>query len=123
LSWSPLTISPEQRILLVVAFSGLLGGSIQTLLKFRDEFESKPMGLNKWKMPWYFLTPPIGAILAIALYLVVRGGFFASGTSAANVNVFAFAGIGVLVGLFADLATRKLEEVFNVVYPGKSQNP
>ena len=67
-------------------------------------------------MPWYFLTPPTGAILAIAFYLVVRGGFLASGTSAADVNLFAFAGIGVLVRLFADLATSKLEEAFNTVY-------
>lgn len=34
------TIAPEQRILLVVAFSGLLGGSIQMLLRIRDEFSS-----------------------------------------------------------------------------------
>jgi hypothetical protein len=121
LGWSPLTISPEQRILLVVAFSGLLGGSIQTLLRFRNGFESSTTGPNRREIPWYFVTPPTGAILAIAFYLVVRGGFFASGTSAANVNLFAFAGIGVLVGLFADLATQKLEEAFDVAYPGRSK--
>ena len=72
-------------------------------------------------MPWYFFTPPTGAIPAIAFYLVVRGGFLASGTSAADVNLFAFAGIDVLVRLFADLATSKLEKAFNTVYPNRSQ--
>jgi hypothetical protein len=112
-----LTIAPEQRILLVVAFSGLLGGSIQLLLRIRDEFSSTRV--SRRYIAWYFLTPPTGAILAVAFYLVVRGGFFASGTSAEDVNVFAFAGIGVLVGLFADLATRRLEEVFIAAYPGQ----
>jgi len=51
----------------------------------------------------------------------VRGGFLASGTSAADVNLFAFAGIDVLVRLFADLATSKLEKAFNTVYPNRSQ--
>jgi hypothetical protein len=120
LGWSLLTVSPEQRILLVVAFSGLLGGSIQMLLRFRDALESEP-ALDRSRLPWYFITPPIGAILAIGFYLVVRGGFFAGGTSAANVNLFAFAGIGVLVGLFAELATRKLEEAFIGAFPGQSQ--
>jgi len=71
-------------------------------------------------MPWYFLTPPTGATLAIAFYLVVRGGFLASGTSAADVNLFAFAGIGVLVRLFADLATSKLGSIQHR-YPNRSQ--
>lgn len=36
------TISPEQRILLLVAFSGLLGGSIRMLLTIVDEFRENP---------------------------------------------------------------------------------
>jgi hypothetical protein len=111
------TIAPEQRILLVVAFSGLLGGSIQLLLRIREEFSS--MRVSRRYIAWYFLTPPTGAVLAVAFYLVVRGGFFASGTSAEDVNVFAFAGIGVLVGLFADLAIRRLEEVFKAAFPAQ----
>jgi hypothetical protein len=108
-------VSPEQRILLVVAFSGLLGGSIQLLLRIRGEFSAARV--SRRYIAWYFLTPPTGAVLAVAFYLVVRGGFFASGTSAEDVNVFAFAGIGVLVGLFADLAIRRLEEVFKAAFP------
>lgn len=71
---------------------------------------------------WYFLTPPTGAILAVAFYLVVRGGFFASGTSAEDVNVFAFAGIGVLVGLFVNVAIGQLEEVFRAAFPGQESS-
>jgi hypothetical protein len=113
--WWTVTMSPEQQILLVVAFCGLLGGSIQMLLRIREDFSSQRV--SKRYIAWYFLTPPIGAILAVAFYLVVRGGFFASGTSVRDVNVFAFGGIGVLVGLFADVATRRLEATFSAAYP------
>jgi hypothetical protein len=73
--------------------------------------------VRKWYVPWYFLTPPIGAILALGFYLVVRGGFFAAPTSAENVNVFAFGGTGVLVGLFAEVATDRLEGAFGSAFP------
>ncbi|MFC6019215.1 hypothetical protein ACFP2T_23770 [Plantactinospora solaniradicis] len=111
LNWSSGTISPEQRILLCVAFCGLLGGSIRMLLRIRGDFTS-PQVESRY-IPWYFLTPPIGAILAVGFYLVVRGGFLASGTSVENVNVFAFGGTGVLVGLFAEVAADRLEGAFS----------
>ncbi|MER6160794.1 hypothetical protein ABT147_35585 [Streptomyces sp. NPDC001868] len=113
LGWS-WTISPERRILLCVAFCGLLGGSIRMLLRIRGDFTSPE--IRKWYVPWYLLTPPIGAILALGFYLVVRGGFFAAPTSAESVNVFAFGGTGVLVGLFAEVATDRMESAFGSTF-------
>ncbi|MET7980091.1 hypothetical protein ABZW44_45415 [Streptomyces mirabilis] len=118
LSWS-WTVSPERRILLCVAFCGLLGGSIRMLLRIRGDFTSPEV--RKWYVPWYFLTPPIGAILALGFYLVVRGGFFAAPTSAENVNVFAFGGTGVLVGLFAEVATDRLEGAFGGAFSARDR--
>lgn len=116
-AWS-LTISPERRILLCVAFCGLLGGSIRMLLRIRGDFTS-PHVTPRY-IPWYLLTPPIGAILATGFYLVVRGGFLASGTSAENVNIFAFGGTAVLVGLFAEVATGRMEAAFSGAFaPGR----
>jgi hypothetical protein len=120
LFWWEVAMRPEQQILLVVAFSGLLGGSIQMLLRIREDFGLKRV--NRSNLAWYFLTPPIGAILAVAFYLVVRGGFFASGSSVKDINLFAFAGIGVLVGLFADAATQRLEQAFAGAYPAPVGN-
>ena len=119
----PWDISPEHRILLCVAFCGLLGGSIHMLLRFRDKFTESSAGVkNRTTMlqdlPWYFLTPPIGAILAVGFYLVVRGGFLASGTSVDDINVFAFGGTGVLVGLFAELAVKRLEAALKATFGG-----
>ena len=114
------TLTPERRILLCVAFCGLLGGSIRMLLRIRREFVSQHV--VSWYIPWYFLTPPIGAILAVGFYLVVRGGFFASG-SVENVNVFAFGGTGVLVGLFAEVAIARLESAFSSMFPERDQPP
>lgn len=117
LFWWSLTVSPEHRILLCVAFCGLLGGSIRMLLRIRGDFTSPDVSLRY--VPWYFLTPPIGAILATGFYLVVRGGFLASGTSTDNVNVFAFGGTGVLVGLFAEIATDRLEAAFSGAFASR----
>lgn len=116
--WS-FILSPERRILLCVAFCGLLGGSIRMLLRIRGDFTSP--NVSPRYVPWYFLTPPIGAILAVGFYLVVRGGFLASGTSTDNVNVFAFGGTGVLVGLFAEIATDRLEAAFSGAFASRSQ--
>ena len=107
-------ISPEHRILLCVAFCGLLGGSIRMLLRIRGDVTSPQV--DSLYIPWYSLTPPIGAILAVGFYLVVRGGFLASGTSVENVNVFAFGGTGVLVGMFAEVATDRLEGAFTSAF-------
>ncbi|MFG3507103.1 hypothetical protein ACGF5F_16510 [Streptomyces sp. NPDC047821] len=129
LDWS-WTVSPERRILLCVTFCGLLGGSIRMLLRIRDvlspEDRSGALPPNRQEHPnfrwyWYFLTPPIGAILAVGFYLVVRGGFFAGPTSVQNVNIFAFGGAGVLVGLFAETATERLEEAFDAL-SGRGRN-
>jgi hypothetical protein len=117
-SW---TIPPEHRILLCVAFCGLLGGSIRMLLRIRGDFTSpQPESLY---IPWYFLTPPIGAILAVGFYLVVRGGFLASGTSVEDINVFAFGGTGVLVGMFAEAATARLEGAFTSAFSTHRRRP
>jgi hypothetical protein len=120
LGWS-WVLSPERRILLCVAFCGLLGGSIRMLLRIRGDFTSPEV--RKWYVPWYFLTPPIGAILALGFYLVVRGGFFTAPTSAENVNVFAFGGTGVLVGLFAEVATDRLESAFGSAFSARDHQP
>ncbi|MEU6324861.1 hypothetical protein [Streptomyces sp. NPDC047009] len=115
------TVSPERRILLCVAFCGLLGGSIRMLLRIRGDFTAPEV--RKWYVPWYFLTPPIGAILALGFYLVVRGGFFAAPASAENVNVFAFGGTGVLVGLFSEVATDRLESAFGSAFSSQDHQP
>ena len=115
------TVSPERRILLCVTFCGLLGGSTRMLLRIRGDFTAPEV--RKWYVPWYFLTPPMGAVLALGFYLVVRGGFFATPTSAENVNVFAFGGTGVLVGLFAEVATNRLETVFGSAFSSQHHQP
>jgi hypothetical protein len=106
--------------MLCVAFCGLLGGSIRMLLRFRDEFTKE--GGDVRELPWYFLTPPIGAILAVGFYLVVRGGFLASGTTVKDVNVYAFGGTGVLVGLFAESATAGLQASLGAAFGGRGDD-
>ena len=90
------------------------------LLRIQTEFTQPPVRTGL--IPRYFLTPPIGATLAVAFYLVVRGGFFANGT-VADVNVSAFGGTGALVGLFADAAVVRLEGAFAGAFPLRRRKP
>ena len=111
------SMTPEHRVLLCVTFCGLLGGSIRMLMRIRFDFTSADV--SSQYISWYFLTPPIGAIISVGFYLVVRGGFLASGTSIRDVNIFAFGGVGVLAGLFAEDAVERLGRAFSAAFSSR----
>jgi hypothetical protein len=80
---------------------------------------------------WYYLHPFLGAILALAFYMAVRGGFLAitTGTSVKTFDLspFALTAVAVLVGMFSKIATTKLGEVFETMFqpsnPKNLKNP
>ena len=60
----------------------------------------------------YILLPFIGGGLSLVIYLVVRGGFYGSTFGKGVViNLFSFAALGTLTGLFTDNALEKLKQV------------
>jgi hypothetical protein len=104
-----IAISVELRLLAVVVFAGALGGQIHALRSFASY-----VGNRRLKVSWlvrYFLTPFVAAGLALVFYLVIRAGFFTANTTAQNMNVYGFAGLAGLVGLFSTMAVNKLRRM------------
>ena len=102
-------ISVELRLLAIVVFAGALGGQIHALRSFASY-----VGNRKLKVSWlvrYFLTPFVAASLALVFYFVIRAGFFPTNTTTQNMNVYGFAGLAGLVGLFSTMAVNKLRRM------------
>lgn len=102
-------ISADLRLLAVVVFTGALGGQIHALRSFASY-----VGNRKLKVSWlvrYFLTPFVAASLALVFYFVMRAGFFPANSTAQNMNVYGFAGLAGLVGLFSTMAVNKLRRM------------
>lgn len=97
-------------LFLVVLFAGILGALLRGIGSF-----VRHLGLGDFSFQWawfYLLLPLSGAIVSLAIYLVLRGGFYGGGVGKGLVlNVFAFAALAVLTGLFSENAIEKLRQV------------
>jgi hypothetical protein len=104
-----IAVSVELRLLAVVVFAGALGGQIHALRSFASY-----VGNRKLKASWlvgYFLMPFVAASLALVFYFVIRAGFFTANTTTQSMNVYGFAGLAGLVGLFSTMAVNKLRRM------------
>jgi len=102
-------ISVELRLLAVVVLTGALGGQIHTLRSFASY-----VGNRRLRTSWliqYLLTPFAAASLALVFYFVMRAGFFPANSTTQNMNVYGFAGLAGLVGLFSTMAVNKLRRM------------
>jgi hypothetical protein len=104
----------EERLLLIV----LLGGALGALLHISRSFTAY-VGARKFVvswLPWYALTPFVGAFLAMVFYLTIRGGFFSSNAPVGSTSPFGFAAVAALVGMFSRQATEKLLKTFDAIF-------
>lgn len=112
--WTWLVLWQEERLLLIVLLAGALGSLLHTVGSF-----TKYAGLRKLVMswvPWYVLTPLVGAFLAAVFYLTIRGGFFSSNAPVSSTSPFGFAAVAALVGMFSKQATEKLRKIFDALF-------
>lgn len=94
----------------VVLFAGMLGGLMRGIASF-----ARHLGVGDFSFKWtwfYIMLPFTGAIISLAIYLILRGGFY-NGTVGKGLalNVFAFAALAILTGLFSENALEKLRKV------------
>jgi hypothetical protein len=106
-----LLLDREQRLFVVVAIAGALGGLIHSARSLY-EYVGNRMLRRSWLL-MYVSLPFIGAALAVVFYVILRGGLI-TGT-AAQVNVFGFTAIAALVGLFSPEAAQKLKQIFSTL--------
>jgi hypothetical protein len=106
-----LSLDQEQRLFVVVAVTGALGGLIHGARSLYTYVGNRIL-LRSWLL-FYLSLPLIGAGLAVLFYLILRGGLV-TGT-AAQVNFFGFAAVSALVGLFTPEAALKLQQIFTTL--------
>lgn len=107
-------ISQEARLIVIVALTGALGTQIRTVRSFAWYVGNRKF-TQSW-LPFYFLTPVVGATLALVFYFVIRAGFFSADSTSSHLSVYGFAGMAGLVGIFSDQAILRLKEVAEVVF-------
>lgn len=106
-------LNQDQGLFVVVSLAGALGGVIHALRSLYWYIGSRQLK-RSW-LAFYICVPFVGAALSIVFFLVLRGGLI-SGQATASANVYGFAGIGALVGLFSAQAAQKLKEIFTVLF-------
>jgi hypothetical protein len=104
----------EQRLLFIVVLTGFLGGLVHVIRSLGWYIGNRSL-IRSW-LPFYALLPLNGAMLAVAFYLVIRGGFFSPSGSFRDTSPFGFAAMSVLVGMFSTPAALKLKELAETMF-------
>lgn len=115
------TIDLNTLLLLLVALAGFLGNMIHISASFTNF-----VGAGKFKrswLLWYSVKPFTAAALAVGVYIIFRAGFLNSADATKNVNLYGVVAIALLSGLFTDMATQKLKEVFGVIFQSSTVRP
>jgi hypothetical protein len=119
------SVTDEARLLLLVALGGALGTLVHALRSFYWYVGNRKL-VQSW-VAMYLLLPFSGTSLALAFYLVIRGGFFSPQATVQQTSPFGFVALAVLVGMFSQQAVLKLKEVAETVLtrpnPGEDNQP
>ncbi|MEM9920108.1 MAG: hypothetical protein AAF990_18575 [Bacteroidota bacterium] len=104
----------ESVLILITLIVGAIGSWLHATSSF-IAFVGNREFITSW-IPWYVIRPMIGAVLALIFYVVIRAGLTNSSGVPAELSYFSVAAFAGLVGLFTERATKKLGEVFDVVF-------
>jgi hypothetical protein len=108
------SIPRETDLLVLAVVFGALGSFLHVAKSFAT-FAGNRALVASWTW-WYALQPLVGMALSMVFYVVIRGGFFASGATASAVSPYGVAGTSGLVGMFSKQATDKLNELFSTLF-------
>jgi hypothetical protein len=113
------TIAREQNLLLLVAVLGSLGAMAYVLRSFYMY-----VGQRRLRWSWvasYFTTPFLGAVMATIVYILLRAGLV-GGSGTQEGNIWGFAAVATLVGLFNVQAASKLKDIFEVIFATREED-
>jgi hypothetical protein len=103
---------PGQGLLLLAMFGGILGSFMHAAQSFSIYVGNRQF-LASWIL-WYVLRPPVGAVLGMLFFLVVRAGLLTASTE--SVSPYGVVAFGALAGWFSKQATDKLAELFETLF-------
>lgn len=112
-------LNREQNLLVLVALLGALGAMGHLLRSFFRYVGERKL-VWSW-VPMYVMTPLVGTILAVLSYIILRAGLLGTTGGAVVGNVWGFAAIAALVGLFSAQAMAKLKQVFETLFSQAEQ--
>ncbi|MBK7812095.1 MAG: hypothetical protein IPI50_12855 [Saprospiraceae bacterium] len=107
-------------LFILVALGGFLGNLIHIASSFTTF-----VGLRKFKrswLMWYYVKPFIASALAVAVYIIYRGGFTNIRYDGADINPYGIVSLAILSGLFTNTITDKLEKILDVIFPEVKQD-
>lgn len=107
-------VTSEVRLLLLVLICGALGSYVHAASSFA-RFVGNRSIVSSW-IWWYVLRPFVGMGLAASLYFVIRGGFMSGSVSPEETNIFGFAAMASMAGMFSKQAIMKLKELFDFLF-------
>ncbi|HUP10750.1 MAG TPA: hypothetical protein VM187_01015, partial [Niastella sp.] len=113
---APKHIHLNTILLIMVATGGFLGNMIHIATSFTTYIGAG--SFRKSWILWYWVRPFTASALALALYFA-----FGASNNPGNVDIDRTLTIAVLAGLFTDIATQKLKEVFDVIFNPKQNRP
>lgn len=107
-------LNADGYLFLVVLFSGLIGSAIRGVFSLVRHIG---IGDFSFRWLWFYLTLPFsGSALSLIIYFVLRGGFYNSAVGKALIlNVFSFAALAMVTGLFTENAMLKLKQVADIL--------
>ncbi len=111
-NWSKPTA--DALYLVAVITLGALGSSVQALTSFATYVGNH--ALRKRWVWWYIARLPIGGVIALVLYLLLRGGLLSVSTSAKDISPYGIGAVAALAGMFSRQATDKLRELFETLF-------
>lgn len=110
----PVSFDQEAALFILAAVAGGLGSFLHAAQSMTDYIGNRRFQ-SSWAS-WYLMRLPIGAVLALIFYFVVRAGLISTDASSDQVNPFGVVALGALAGLFSKQATDKLREVFETLF-------
>ena len=120
--WSP-ALSRETSLFVIVMAAGALGAVVHVLRSLYWYVGNRALR-RSWLL-MYLLLPLVGALLALIVYLVLRGGLTSPAGGASDINPYGITAIAALVGLFSRETSEKLRAVFATLLaqapPGRDQ--
>ncbi len=115
-------INLNSLLFILVASAGFLGSMIHISASF-TVFVGAGKFDQRWLL-WYVVKPVSGAGLAVVVYFAFRAGLLnGNAENSASINLYGTMSFAVFAGLFADIATQKLEEVAKVIFKPKDDRP
>jgi uncharacterized membrane protein YeaQ/YmgE (transglycosylase-associated protein family) len=107
-------LSTDTLIIVLAIAAGVVGSFISSATSYVKYFGNRK--LRSWWIPWYLVRAPIGAALAVILYLLFRAGLLPTTSASKEISPLGVAALSGLAGMFSNRAVEKLEDIFNAAF-------